>query len=294
MGHRWGSTTPLIGKSLAKFGKVGQMLATPCTPSPEIWVEASWVGIAHAIWSIAKPSALSPHGSPVSESVFGGHGRTRPTKGNGMRYRWNGELIPGPEFGWPVGEGWAKWKIPFQAARLAGWYLLIFDAAADGLLNWTSTAYKWAGCPIPGYPYGWGLEAAHLIIPNEHDVTGAFKSQSIHNVAFGGGRAVVPANATYTAMCSITSKPWSVLPNEFGPATGMIINETTGVTYGGSAPAPGANGTTGSVAVARAQNAGTGPENITFAVEGSGGFCDIEGSTSYIQISPFDNLLADP
>jgi hypothetical protein len=294
MGHMWGSGTPLIGKSLAKFGKVGQLLATPCSPSPELWVYASWVGLAHAIWSIGKPSALSPHGSPVSESVFGSHGRKTPAKGNGMRYRWNGELIPGPAFQWPQGEGWAKWEMPFAKLRQAGFYLLIFDAAAEGLLNWTSTAYKWAGCPVPGYPFGWGLEGAHLILPNEHDVTGAFKQQQIHNVAFGGGRAVVPANSTWTAMCSITSAPWMVLPDQFGPATGSVINTTTGTVYGGSPPAPGANGSMGSVAIARAQNSGSSDEVIEFHVEGSGGFCVIDGSTSYVQISPFDNLLADP
>jgi hypothetical protein len=295
MGHFWGSDVPLIGKSLAKFGKVGQMLASPCQPTPELWIKASWVGLAHAVWSLAKPSALSPHGSPVSESVFGGHSRTRPSKGNGMRYRWNGELIPGPEFQWPQGEGWAMWKIPFFLARQAGWYLLVFDATANGFLNWTSTAMKWAGCPVHGVPYGICKEAAHLILPHEVDVTGAcsyfFKTDGL---AFGGGGAIVPAGSTWTAMLSITSKPWSVLPNEYAPATGRIINETTGTIYQGSPPTPPKDGIQGSVAIARAAVAETGDEHIRFQVDGGGGYCDIVGSTTFIQVSPFDNLLADP
>ncbi len=294
MVQRWGQGTPLIGKSLAKFGRVGQMLASPCVPEPMLWVEAFFIGGAHAFWSLAKPSALG-HGSPLSMSVFGSHSRTRQPKEPNMRYRANGELIPGPEFQFPNGLGWTMFKIPFFLARQVGWYLMIYDAFATGAYVWTSTAFKWAGCPVPTQPYAWCKEGAHLVVPNEHGTAGACKSSVVHDVAFGGGTAIIPGGSTYTAMFQCTSKPWSVLPNEFVPANGFLRNNVTGQTWAQSPQSESADGNKHTVSIARAQTAGLANESITAVVNSGGaGYCDIENSIFYVQIFPFDNLLADP
>jgi hypothetical protein len=295
MGSMWGSNVPLIGKSLTKFGKVGQLLATPCAPSPELWVYAAWKGVAKAIWSVGKPSALSPHGSPTSMSVFGKHGRTTPKTSPGPRYTWNGELIPGPEFQWPQGEGWAMWKVPVQLVRTAGWYLLVFDALATGVLAWTSQTYQYAGCPIPGYPMLAGTETDHLLFPGNTEGPASLHPVINTGVPYGGGRVFIGPNENYTAFYGVTSAPWGVAPDNPGTATGRVIVEETGQVFEGATPSPGAGGKMYSPAFARNQNSGSTGHTIRFEVHNNGpGFCIVDGSTVYCQIIPFDNLLGDP
>lgn len=296
MGSRWGSNVPLIGKSLNKFGMIGDMLAQPCTPSPELWVKASFTGLAHAIWSAAKPSALSPHGSPTSMSVFGKHGRTNPKGSIGPRYRMNGELIPGPEIQWPTGEGWSMWKIPVMLARTAGWYLLIFDAAANGFVYWTSTAYKWAGCPIvsPTTKILWGNVIDDIIAPNQHGAIWTLNPYFNNGINFAGDTLIVPSGGYFVVGASLSCRKTLGLP--FSAAKLTIIHEETGETWHGSEPKPRRPGssTLQTSAVARGTAPHVGDNHVRFLVEGGGEWCNWMGSSIYIQATPFDNLLADP
>lgn len=297
MGKRWGSNFPIIGKTLNKFGMIGDMLAQPCSPSPELWVKASFTGIAHMIWSLAKPSALSPHGSPTSMSVFGKHGRTNPKGSIGPRYRMNGELIPGPEIQWPTGEGWNMWKIPVTLARTAGWYFLIYDATANGLLYWTSTAYKWGGCPIitPETKVMWGNQIDDIIAPNQHGAIWTLNPFfNPHNIPFGGETLIIPSGSYYVASASVSSRQTLGLP--YSAPSLIIKHEESGEVFKGSDPTPRKPGSSimQSTAVARGNAAHSGDNHITFHIEGTGGWSNWKGSSIYAQLTPFDNLLADP
>lgn len=296
MGKRWGSNFPIVGKTLNKFGMVGDMLAQPCTPSPELWVKATWVGAAHAIWSLAKPSALSPHGSPTSMTVFGKHGRTNPKGKIGPRYRMNGELIPGPEIQWPQGDGWSMWKIPVNLARRIGWYVLVFDAFGDGILNWTSTAYKWAGCPIitPKTKVLWGNVIDDIIAPNQHGAIWTLNPSFNSGIAFGGDTAIIPAGSYFVASASISSRKTLGLPYSAPKLT--IRNRTTGERFdsGETKPRKPGSSTMQSTAIARMTASMDQDNEIQFLVEGGPNWCNWMGSSIYIQDTPFDNMLADP
>lgn len=132
---------PLIGSDLAKIGQVYQILAQPCQPEPSMWVQAFWTGIPKAIWSVVKPDPTDY----LTERFGSVHSRKR-------KRRFNIDDIM--ETKYPVGKGWgwAAWQNVRLAERV-GWYLLIADVTAEFLVNWTSTAYLWGGCPVPGAKY---------------------------------------------------------------------------------------------------------------------------------------------
>jgi hypothetical protein len=294
MGSMWGSNVPLIGKSLVKWGKVGQIIAQPCTPSPELWVYASWKGIATIIWSLGKPTALSSHGSPGSMTVFGKHGRTKPVNQPGPRYRWNGELMPGPEIQWPTGEGWSMWKVPVMLARTAGWYLLVYDALANGALAWTSQTYQYGGCPNPTFPHLWGTQIDDIIAPHQHGAIWTLDPHSNTGINFGGDAAIIPAGRDYMAVASLSCRKTLGLP--FSAATLRVVNDNTGQQWSASDPAPKKPGssTLQSTAIVRGSTGLGSDEQIRFVVDGGGEWCNWQGSSLYIQMSHSDNLLPDP
>lgn len=294
MGKMWGSNVPLIGKSLTKWGKVGQILAQPCTPSPELWVYASWKGIATAIWSLGKPTALGQHGSPASMSVFGKHGRTTPKNSPGPRYRWNGELMPGPEIQWPQGEGWAMWKIPVMLVRTAGWYLLVYDALANGALAWTSQTYKYGGCPDPTQPFFWGLHMDWILGPGAQSHLFAFSPSQSHGVTVDGSGVHIDPGRDYVIAANCTSKQTQGLP--YAPCSLTIRNSTTGQSWNSASPtSPKTGGGMSAMAVARGQaGSAIGGEQISFDLSQGGGWSNVKGSLVYVQINKSDNLLPDP
>lgn len=294
MGKMWGSGVPLIGKSLTKWGKVGQILAQPCTPEPELWVWASWKGVATVIWSLGKPSALSSHGSPTSMSVFGKHGRTNTKNQPGPRYRWNGELMPGPEIQWPKGEGWAMWKVPVMLWRRAGWYLLVYDALANGALAWTSQTYKYAGCPDPTQPFFWGYHMDWILAPGAQSHLFAFDPSRSHGVTVDASGVNIPDGRHYVIAANVTSKQTQGLP--YAPASLTIRNHTTGQSWNSQPPVKPKNGigmAAMTVARGEAGHTGTG-EQIEFALSQGGGWSNVKGSLVYVQIDKDDHILPDP
>lgn len=299
MAQPWGSGIPIIGNTIARFGKVGQILATPCATTPQIWVDAFFIGAAVAVWTLAKPSALAPYGSPASETVFGAHGRTRPTlkrRGNGFRYEFNGEIMPGPALDLPPGPGWRIWNVPIQLIRRVGWWLLVFDAVGEGLVAWTSTAYQYAGCPVPGVPFMFGTDVDKVYLPGSHGGhPGGFDPATFQNtgIAYGDGRVIVPPGHTYTVAASANSTKVGNIP--LGHVGIQITNETTGqvVTSG-----EGKQQEDGSWKTAAAMRGGeTGTQSQTIRIDQTfdgNGAANTVGSICWIQADANRNLLADP
>lgn len=295
--HRWGQDVPLIGKSIAKFGHIGEIFSTPCSPQPQIIVKAFWQGLGKALWQIGKPTALSPHGNPASMTVFGSHGRKLApprTRRAAPLYRFNGELMPGPYIAWPPGLGWRILEVPTNLVRRAGWYFLIFDATANGLLTWTSMTYQYAGCLVHGIPHVWGKNVDEYVTPLTDKIgMGALNPFVNTGIAFGGGHAVIPAGATYTAYCNVTSQRIPGL-DPFVPAKGLVENDGTGQHWSDGPLQEAPDGTFQHVTIARGQTAGAADEHVNIWIVGGGGWCNVKNSTLYIQLSLYDGVLPDP
>jgi len=188
------------------------------------------------------------------------------------------------------------WKIPVTLARTVGWYLLIFDAASNGFLNWTSTAYKWQGCPIitPTTKVLWGRQIDDIIAPHQVGAIWTLNPSSNTGVAFGGDVAILPAGSYFVASASVSSRQTLGLP--YTAPTLTIIHTETGERWKGSEPQPRTPGSTimQSTAVARGSATAAVDNHLQFLVEGGTGWSNWKGSSIYIQETPFDNLLADP
>lgn len=167
---------PFIGKDIARIGQVQQILATPCSVDPAIYVEALFQAAPYAIWSLVKPSGTDS----ISFGREGGmhHRYYKRRRGYDLRerFRFNGELLGGRNV--PLGRGsiGAAFIVPFELAQKFGWYLLIADATTNGILNWVSTAYQWSGCKTPGQPRGSGVIAngGYNVGPSGSETIGFF------------------------------------------------------------------------------------------------------------------------
>lgn len=128
---------PLIGGDIAKVGHIIDMVSSPCSPTPQIWVKAAWHAIPYALWAAYKPELRA-----VSITK-GGRRHSKVPK-----WKFDLQGITGTTV---LGDGLPKW------ARFAGafeqrlmWYFLVADATIDGFVYWTSMAMQWSGCPVYG------------------------------------------------------------------------------------------------------------------------------------------------
>lgn len=139
---------PIIGPWIAKIGRIQDLWANPCSPTPEMWAKAAFTAIPNALFSPITPSEVD---MAIIRVGFGGgsggafHGATK-------KFRFDvWDAIEG------VGEiankpSWVRFGLgEVLAAGL--WYMVIVDATLDGLINWESLAYQYAGCKVPGSPW---------------------------------------------------------------------------------------------------------------------------------------------
>jgi len=186
MGWRY-TDIPIIGKQIAKVGKVYDIMQMPCAPTPEIWTLAFFYGIPRLLWSLYKPDPLDETWSRV--------GRTRGVKRR-QKMRYTEEYTNDIKVG--SGLRWVRWAGDW--VQRIGWWMLIADAATSHALYWTSAAYAFEGCKTPNNPYAQGS----LTTPY-WEITGDLW-QPVSNVAFdnkvfigGGGKVFIPAGYGYYA-----------------------------------------------------------------------------------------------
>lgn len=132
---------PVIGPWIGKIGKVHQIISTSCDVKPEIWVEAAFSGVPMIAVSLFKPTAFDL----ITE-------RFRGWKiGKKKRRFVADDILEGRKV--KLGKfGWAVFELGEWAERI-GWYMLVIDVGLDFAVNWTSMAYQWSGCRVPGSPY---------------------------------------------------------------------------------------------------------------------------------------------
>jgi hypothetical protein len=131
-------SVPVIGPWLGRVGKVMDILATPCSPSPMIWVQAFFSALPRLLYTFDKPFLIADqfHGRRP-----GGRNKKKGTIGI------IDESLPEIEdLDSPL---WRGFVILAEFILKAEWYLFIIDRTTEFLLNWTSLAYAYAGCNEP-------------------------------------------------------------------------------------------------------------------------------------------------
>jgi len=287
----WGGGTPLIGHSLANYGRIGQLFSTGCTPSAEIWVEAFWYGAAKAFWTAAKPTALGKHGGPQSLFEFGVHRRTaapKTGKSNPFGIANIGELMPGRSLPVPPGKAWALFEMPIALIRRAGWYLLIFDSISEGLYKWASVAYTFNGCPVEGVPnaYERWPEFHIAITPGLRGPAIGYNLVANSDLVVAGNGIVVPAGYTFTVAAAAVGKSLSDPPKNVSveiqvDGIGGLNGQAT------STSMPNTDGGTTGARIWRRQQTGAHAVGLEFYFAGfPQDLIDVQGSSVYVQASP--------
>lgn len=200
---------PVIGPWIAKIGAISSILATPCNVTPTIFVEAFFYAAPNMIWSLFKPDPIDtklefagrPHGRPRrSRQMKEAEKRALGTFGNG-KYS---------SFAWEVND----------LAQRVGWYLMIADVAIDNALLWTSTAYKWSGCPTGTTALSGKWNAGTTFI----GTGGLINPHIIHwdgaapPIGAGPAGVYIPPNLPFSMGVTLECGP----PSDGSPLTGYI------------------------------------------------------------------------
>jgi hypothetical protein len=144
---------PLVGKHVARIGRVAEILSIPCNrPIPEaiFAVTASLPdAIGFALFTLFKPTKTD-----YLISRFGKGQRHKPAGGGGGHkrgldfYKGLSRLFQLNRILTQTGRDLLILRT-IEYARLVGWYLTIVEATTAGLVRWVSQSYRLAGCDIP-------------------------------------------------------------------------------------------------------------------------------------------------
>lgn len=131
---------PIIGRDIAKIGKIVDLFGSPCAPRAEVWAYAFFQAVPTFIVSLIKPEIID---------INIRHRGRKNRKGRKLKIiphliRRDAILeIPVPRY--------AVFQLAEMAQRV-GWYFLVMDATMDFAINWMSMAYQWTGCDDPDPP----------------------------------------------------------------------------------------------------------------------------------------------
>lgn len=134
---------PLIGDDLYQVGQVYSIVAQTCTPKPWITVNAFFAYAPKLAWSLVKPE--------VEDQLTNRFGR-RHKKVRRRKFYIN--FLDSIDFS-PKNFATKAIFGGFAVTERLGYYVLVVDATTDFLVNWTSMAYTFSGCPSGNAEWGW-------------------------------------------------------------------------------------------------------------------------------------------
>lgn len=225
VGGWFNNKTPIIGKELAKIGKIYNAAALPCQPTPEMWVYGFFYGIPHMLWTLYKPDPI--------DYAWDRTGLRRGLKRR-QRFKIKEDLsnrIPAtPTL------TWIRWAGDW--VQRVGWWMLIVDAALDHAVWWESAAMQWAGCQQPGQPYAQG-EATDIGMSHYPQWQNIDLAVVHYNIFAGGiGQVIVPGAIPYSAGFSVTSIGNPIVPEWYQStvAEWRILAEGDVIAQGSTTP----------------------------------------------------------
>jgi hypothetical protein len=207
---------PVIGPWTAKVGHITDMWGNPCSVSNQVGFYAFWQALPRLIITLTKPDSFDL----VTERWGKKHKRRRL-----KRFKIEDLILPiKPPNG--IGPAWVFYHLGHWAER-AGWYMLVVDATLDFAIHWTSTAYSWSGCEVPGSPYcNMNSENDVVLTGDAGDFT--FSSWNVqHQVIFAGDSTGIACPAGYDVSCGFELRQVPLgVPLPEGKLTGVKLIDT--------------------------------------------------------------------
>lgn len=125
---------PIFGEHFHKIGRVIDLWADPCRPTPVVWVYAFWQAIPTFAASLTKPELID---------INIEHRRGKPRKGKKSRMVAD-MIVRDALIEVPVPR-WVPFTL-YEFSQRIGWFFLVADATEQLAINWQSLAYRYNGC----------------------------------------------------------------------------------------------------------------------------------------------------
>jgi hypothetical protein len=192
---------PVIGPWIARIGYVADMFANPCHPTPTVWLEAAGSAGIRVFASLRKPFNLAETFNALKGGIRR-HGLKKLLaggfSGRGLGYiQALEELAPFAEL--IKKPGWNVLALAGDLAIEAEWYLFVVDVTTDGLVNWVSQAYQYAGCTSEAGGWAEGHSGDAIFLFGDDDLNCEWKTSQ--DVIAAGPTVVLPAG---DVRCSAT------------------------------------------------------------------------------------------
>lgn len=299
---------PFIGEWVGKVGKLNSIVTMPCGPSLDIWVTAAWVNLPKLAWSIFAPDCLdnvvargiNPHGKRGGASALP-HKYRRRGKLNRWRIQdpsaWAGSQtnkIPIP----PGTLSQALFRV-FGVVQGNLYRLLLLDATADFLINWTSMAYESAGCTIFNATTAKGELTAGDLWPPTGNWGSPIWNETFHqdHVQFTN-HIRITTGVPYLIGIAWQAKPRpDLFPNDQPVVETRLIDATSGHVWEENSAIEPVEGETGSVAALTLVPPNlAGVTDLIPQIRVTGGWVEIGGSIATVMPMPsiLDNLAESP
>lgn len=207
---------PVIGPWYGKVSHITDIWGTPCAVDNIVGFYAFWQALPRLLITLTKPDSFDL----VTDRWGRKHKRRR-----FKRFTIQDLILPIAE---PkgVGPAWVFYRLGSWAERL-GWYMLIADATLDFAIHWTSTAYTWQGCQVPGSPFAKSDVPEAFILgggPGLYEV-GEWIVRDTHIMTADGASIACPAGFDASAAVMIRQLPLG-LPLPEGEISEVQIYDT--------------------------------------------------------------------
>jgi hypothetical protein len=280
------ANAPIIGPWTSRIGKVVDILATPCDVSPYVFVQAFWHSAPVLLASLYKPD-------PVDYLTDRG-GRPH-KKGRNRNFRPK-DFMPGDPGTIKGKLGWASFAATSMIERV-GWYLLVADATTQFAVNWTSLAYQWSGCKVPGNPYCRSICEIPIEFPLAAG-TYTFNSWSVQSQSgfFGDTDSIgTPPGFQSNVMLSFLTKPHAFPPFEQASVTNVqLVDDIQDRLIWEGAPQQYANGEFSAITLERDYLPDEGAHDYRVIITKTQGHYDASGSHFMVYGGTDRGLSPDP
>lgn len=224
------SDIPIIGPWMGKIGRLQQIQAIPCNPTPKIMAYAFWQQLPFLIYTLTVPDC--------EDIIQGAIGGFRHKHRRGLHIK-DGHVVPGhpPE----PGIGWRAFDL-WELSDKVGFWMMIIDASLDLEINWMSTAYQYSGCGVASPSFAqWEAPAGSDVVGGGldwHPFPMVLTQQA--SLIADQTTFAIPPRSNYSYATNIRC-----VPGPFQPATtsiGIRLTDNNGLVVGSATGDPDGNG----------------------------------------------------
>lgn len=261
---------PIVGPWISRIGHVIDIFATPCSPSPEIWVKAAFISSPRLAYLLVKPFLLATEWHIRTST---NHRKLKGIARLGAEFT--------PQFTGEGRPGWVVFKNLGDLILKIEWYFMIIDRTTEFAVNWTSLAYSYQGCLFPDSIWFEGKMTGGVMIPNDDwTAVGPFWFDNYRGEPGYGGFIGIPRGYSGVAKLSTSVTPdWFLSIPPCKNYEFRVLDILSGLTL---------NQISGSGSAGEAQSGADATFTETYNEPGHVWICQVRGDRGALYINEID------